>query len=549
MKRVVVIADTGWSIHRVHKGVEAALASTYSFKFHEARHFFLDRFMADFREADICLTTMNFYPDMVRLFPSDVDRRKIAIVAHGMSEEVAIPAANVCGLFTYGVTSEVLVPHFSAKLGLPVFTVPNGVDPSVFSGFSHRVRDGSIKVLGWCGAPGIPVKRIEMARAVADTVGLELRVASLVPREEMAAWYDTIDLLLVTSGPDVTVETGPLPPFEAIVAGVPVIGSPCGNFSFVPGPKFATAEEGVAILRSLMTDPGQVAEIAKEQRENVLRSWTYDALASKWSSMFEATMNRTMSDCVFTNDGGVQVKLIKHRFSDVFRRRDNHEVLFRKISTFLIKQGIVKGNIIDLGAWIGDNSIPWAKNIGSDRRIYAIDPSPDNCSYIAEMAALNDVTNVTLIQKAISDKTEVLSTNENINHCSFVYNNPGASGTHKLESCSLDQLYRDHVIQDVGYIHLDVEGMEAKVVAGATELIQSCRPIIAFEQHLDLDDYRGLSRCLISKGYTVFLNNEVLPGCRHDCRNLFAFPSESMTQDFIDSIHAAIGVTSLVLIT
>jgi hypothetical protein len=110
-------------------------------------------------------------------------------------------------------------------------------------------------------------------------------------------------------------------------------------------------------------------------------------------------------------------------------------------------------------------------------------------------------------------------------------------------------LYRDQVIQEVGYIHLDVEGMEAKVIAGATELIQSCRPIIAFEQHLELDDYRGLSQLLKSKGYTVFLNNEVLPGCRHDCRNLFAFPSETMTHGFIDSIHVAIGVKSLVLIT
>ena len=37
-------------------------------------------------------------------------------------------------------------------------------------------------------------------------------------------------------------------------------------------------------------------------------------------------------------------------------------------------------NIIDLGAWIGDNSIPWAKNI--DGIVYAIDPSKENCKYI-----------------------------------------------------------------------------------------------------------------------------------------------------------------------
>lgn len=544
-KKVVVIAEKGWSIDRVHKGVASALSSEYSFQYHDARHVFMDRFLADFRAADICLTSMNFYYDMIRIFPGESDRCKIVIIAHGISDMWGMPTkGDVCTSFTYGVTSEVLAGPMLDRLGVPLCVTPNGVDPS---DYSYRDRNGVVKTVGWCGSEALEIKRVSWAKEIAASVGLELRIAATVPREEMAAWYNSIDLLLVTSGPDVTAESGPLPPFEAIMAGVPVIGTSVGNFSLIPGPKFATVEEGVATLRSLMSDPTQVVEVAKEQRESVLASLTYDALASKWTALFEATMNRTMSDCVFMNDGGVKIKLVKHRFSDVFRRRDNHEVLFRKISSYLIKQGIVKGNIVDLGAWIGDNSIPWA--LLSDRCIYAIDPSPDNCSYIAEMAALNDITNVTLIQKAISDKTEVLSTNGNIDHCSFVYNHPGAPARHTLESCSLDQLYRDQVIQDVGYIHLDVEGMEAKVVAGATELIQACRPIIAFEQHLDLDDYRGLSRCLISKGYTVFLNNEVLPGCRHDCRNLFAFPSESMTHDFIDSIHAAIGVNSLVLIT
>jgi hypothetical protein len=54
----------------------------------------------------------------------------------------------------------------------------------------------------------------------------------------------------------------------------------------------------------------------------------------------------------------------------MFKKRDNHEVMFRRINTYLIKNKIIKNNIIDLGAWIGDNSIPWAKNI--DGTVYAI---------------------------------------------------------------------------------------------------------------------------------------------------------------------------------
>ena len=63
--------------------------------------------------------------------------------------------------------------------------------------------------------------------------------------------------------------------------------------------------------------------------------------------------------CIFTNDNNVSISLIDDPYSEEFPRRDNHEVLFRRINTLLIKNGIIKNNIVDSGAWIGDNSIPW----------------------------------------------------------------------------------------------------------------------------------------------------------------------------------------------
>ena len=86
------------------------------------------------------------------------------------------------------------------------------------------------------------------------------------------------------------------------------------------------------------------------------------------------------SSVIFTNDDSINISLLNHPFSDYLKVRDKHEVLFRRINTFLIKNKIIKNNIIDLGAWIGDNSIPWAKNI--DGFVYAIDPSHDNCKFI-----------------------------------------------------------------------------------------------------------------------------------------------------------------------
>jgi FkbM family methyltransferase len=250
-----------------------------------------------------------------------------------------------------------------------------------------------------------------------------------------------------------------------------------------------------------------------------------------------------MSSCIFTNDDNVSILLLNHCFTDDFKKRNNNEILFRRINTFLIKNNIIKNNIIDLGAWIGDNSIPWAKNINGI--VYAIDPSADNCNFIKKMCELNEIKNINILQNAISNTNEMLSTNDDINHCSFVYRYCGLNGINKIISVSLDYLYENKLIENIGYIHLDVEGMEHKVLQGSSMLIDTDRPIISFETHLEIDDCAGILLYLTNKQYKVFLIDEILPMCRHDCRNSFAFPNEIYNEDLIKNINNFIGINIL----
>lgn len=247
--------------------------------------------------------------------------------------------------------------------------------------------------------------------------------------------------------------------------------------------------------------------------------------------------------CIFTNDNNVEIKLLENVnfYYNKFSVRNNHEVIFRKIHSNLINKNIIKNNIIDLGAWIGDNSIPWAKQITGT--VYAIDPSPNNIAFINEMSKLNNINNIKTFEKAISDKTEDLYTNDDINHCSF--NN--TKGKTKTNSCSLDYLYNMKLIDNIGYIHLDVEGFEKKIIMGSSLIIETFHPIITFEQHIELDDYIFLSNYLSKKNYDVYLINEVLPGCRFDCRNFIAFPEELDIN--IKDIHDYLNEKILLLIS
>jgi len=266
--------------------------------------------------------------------------------------------------------------------------------------------------------------------------------------------------------------------------------------------------------------------------------------------------------CIFTNDNNTTIQLIEHPFSQTFALRDNHEVLFRRMHTYLMNNGVIKNNIIDLGAWIGDNTIPWAKRSDTKRSdtkrsdakrsdakrsnpnrslsdlkqsvIYAIDPSQENCNFINEMCQHNQIDNVKIFQTAISNKIEILSTNDDMYHCTF---EPGVQGRNKVNAITLDHLFNIGEIENIGYIHLDVEGMEYKVVLGAEKIIDTCRPVITFEQHLETDNYDLILNHLLNKKYVVFLIDEVLPGCRPDCRNSIAFPEEIFNQSIVDGIH------------
>jgi FkbM family methyltransferase len=171
--------------------------------------------------------------------------------------------------------------------------------------------------------------------------------------------------------------------------------------------------------------------------------------------------------------------------------------------------------------------------------VYAIDPSPDNCQFIRDLASLNNIKNIRVIQKAISDKREVLSTNEDLTHCSFVSDDD--SRRNQVKAWPLDDLYNAGEIADVAYIHLDVEGMENRVVAGAQKLIDTYKPIIAFEQHLEQDPFIELSEHIAAKGYAVYLINEVLPGCRPDCRNFIAFPKTRFDSKIVEALNTHLG--------
>lgn len=215
-----------------------------------------------------------------------------------------------------------------------------------------------------------------------------------------------------------------------------------------------------------------------------------------------------------------------HRYYRMIEERDHCEKSFRLLIKYLYDCGELdnKKNIIDLGAWIGENSIPWSLQI--DGVVYAIDPSLENIQYIKTLQYLNNIPNIQTYSYCVSDREKVVYTNNDLKHATFNMN----QGKTQLKTTTLDILYKKKHIHTIGFIHLDVEGFEHSIIQGSLELLRKERPLLVWENHLDTDNYQETVQLLNTLDYDTYVINEYFPHCRSSCRNFISFPTSEDTR-------------------
>ena len=239
----------------------------------------------------------------------------------------------------------------------------------------------------------------------------------------------------------------------------------------------------------------------------------------------------------FVYEGYLAIKLPKISFWKVFSwegniinknskfiDRPHAEVLLRKIVYEMYKNDYINSNesIIDIGSWIGDNSMVWATWLNDDAVVFAVDPSSKNLSYCKMVAEINNIKNIKLIEAVCAEIAgKKLDFDGSLDHAKF----NEANSDKCLISKTLDQLILNEKETVIGLLHVDVEGFELQVLKGAQKIIIKDSPAILFEQHISQDDVNAIFKFLKGYNYRIFMINEVLPGCQLDCRNFLAIHS------------------------
>jgi FkbM family methyltransferase len=139
-----------------------------------------------------------------------------------------------------------------------------------------------------------------------------------------------------------------------------------------------------------------------------------------------------------------------------------------------------KGDIVlDIGANIGWYSIALAKGISPDVTFFAFEPEPHNFSLLRHNQAQNQLDNINLENKAISDKTGhsilFLYHPKNSGRHSLLDINPETKKSVSVETTRLDDFLSSKKIeaQRVKFIKIDIEGYEFLALKSGVELMKA----------------------------------------------------------------------------
>ena len=162
----------------------------------------------------------------------------------------------------------------------------------------------------------------------------------------------------------------------------------------------------------------------------------------------------------------------------------------------------VNSCIIDCGAHIGDGSIAIAHALKYNKRddimIYAIDPSKYKCEFIEFIKNKNNLNNITVLNYGLSNINSTYQSNmlnennDNKNTGSWMWtlidtksNTDTINNSYNINKfIKLDDLVNNNIIKEnIGILHLDVEGMEQKALNGALNTIIKNKPYISIENN------------------------------------------------------------------
>ena len=154
--------------------------------------------------------------------------------------------------------------------------------------------------------------------------------------------------------------------------------------------------------------------------------------------------------------------------------------------------------VFDIGANVGIYTLLFSARSGRSGRVVAFEPSPRNVAYLKQHLALNDASNVEVVEAAVSDAVGRSSFDSAGNSCAGRLH---SDGDFLVRTTTIDQFVASSGLKP-SLLKVDVEGGEADVLRGAAITLANARPEILLATHAP-DIKRMCIDLLTESGYQV----------------------------------------------
>ncbi|MCX6719016.1 MAG: FkbM family methyltransferase [Candidatus Taylorbacteria bacterium] len=152
--------------------------------------------------------------------------------------------------------------------------------------------------------------------------------------------------------------------------------------------------------------------------------------------------------------------------------------LLENTESKILKDEIKEGmTVLDVGANIGVYTLKVANLVGPTGRVWAFEPDQNNYSSLTKNVNTNRYGNVTLINKAVADKTGTsrLFISEENRGDHRIFSSDEQRISVPIEIVALDDIF---LREKIDFIKMDIQGAEYLALTGMSELIQRNRDIV-----------------------------------------------------------------------
>ncbi len=174
----------------------------------------------------------------------------------------------------------------------------------------------------------------------------------------------------------------------------------------------------------------------------------------------------------------------------------SYELEQQRIMERSVKEGDV---VFDIGAHVGFLTLLASELVGTKGKVVAFEPLPRNIHFLKKHLVLNKVTNVMLVESAVTDGDGFSKFKEG---ASSSMGKIGDDGERIVKTVSLDSFMEEYNVPPPQFIKIDVEGLANQVLVGAVHILKSHHPAILLEAKFGGEE-NNFYQILSSLGYTI----------------------------------------------